>query len=434
MGKKHLPPLPIDINNAPSPYTLLNAPQSRKRPRGGPEGSPTTSDAVVSPSAEGGLATGAFPNAPVDDRSDSASTVDSDVFSTEGDDGNQYGSNDDSVEEGEESDEELLDDSDFSDDEEGGEEAAGSSGDDDDDDGSADDIQVDFEAVEMQKGDVESIMHLLDRLIPDHLNEVDRDAFAASLLESPYTTLGKVADDDATAASGDEEEARDVIGLVSVLDVGRGLNKKAQRSAFQPLMEILKKPWTTLASGIPPSDILGAQIDGKSKSVLLVSEFINNVPLELASRILAFTVEELESVQQGKKEVERSEAVKAMSPCLYVVLAKTQRGVSAPSEGDEKKKHGTNKNQPPTHKKKGNSQSAAPGTLTIDQLVFWRDESQTLYEHRDKRVGVTVHRCRSQYEGQPESEIPLTLAFALSSEGMQQALAAIKKQETITPL
>lgn len=406
MGKKHAQPEPIDIFNAPSPRTMLKG--GTKRPRG------ESAATVTGPSPTTSASASDFPVAPPaafddDDISESESSLNTSEFSSDGDDGN---ANDDS-EESEEDEEDM-------DDEEGS--------DDDDDDGGestdAKDVTVHFTANEMKEVDIDCITHLMDQFLPDHMNEVDRDDFGAALLRSPYTTVvklsnGEESDDD------DEDEAKEVYGIISLLDVASGFEGNHKQS-FGPLVSILKKDvWQIVAPGIAPHEMLISKSpEGKSKAVLLMSEYIRNVPLELTSRLFEFTATEFEQVSRKQKKLEGSKNINAIFPCMFVVFAKVQRDTEIAAE---QRKRGV---KPP----KKSARSEANLSFKLEEFIFWRHEDNILYDMRDTRVAVHAYRCRSQYDNQPESERPVTLCFALSFEGLLNAITAVKKCETIKPL
>uniref|UniRef100_A0A0A9ZD21 Uncharacterized protein n=1 Tax=Lygus hesperus TaxID=30085 RepID=A0A0A9ZD21_LYGHE len=101
-------------------------------------------------------------------------------------------------------------------------------------------------------------MHLIDQLIPDKLDEVDRDVFGEMLLANPYTAVVQIntavndSDDDRydrdgkVNASGQEKEKKsttdeetelEVYGLSSVLDLAHGVRRYP--AALQSLYDLL---------------------------------------------------------------------------------------------------------------------------------------------------------------------------------------------------
>ena len=309
--------------------------------------------------------------------------------------------------------------------------------DDDDEEGEDEtEITVHFDVNEMAAGDASHLYHLIDQLVPDHMEEVDRDQFGDALLASPYTSVVKLGGEE----SADETE---VFGLFSILDVAHAL-RGPQKNCFAALCKLLRQDvWLTVEPGISSIDVLTAFVDDeqklgqavaeerRSKAVLLVQEYIRNVPLELTSRILQHSMTSFRhDAQRWSKKRDKSVPLFTAFPCMFVVLAKIQR-----SADSVKRSTGKGDAATPSKKKKQRSEAASTGPqLDMREFIFWREEDETLYSFRDKRVAVAAFRCRAQYDGQPQSEIPLTLSFALTNEGLEQATAAIKKRETIVPL
>jgi hypothetical protein len=364
-----------------------------------------------------------------------------------GDDGNNDEADDDSSDFDEEADE--------GEEGEEGDDEEGSGGSDDDDDDDTKEITVHFDVMEMTAGDGGHLYHLVDQLVPDHMEEIDRDLFAAALLASPFTSLVKLGGEEST----DETE---VFGLISILDVAHGMRGAApQKKCFAALCKLLRESaWAAVEPGIPAIDVLTAfedvvggtsssaavaPEDRRSKAVLLVQEYIRNVPLELTSQILQHTLKTFrhDALRWSKKR-DKAVPLLTVSPCMFVVLAKIQRsaesvkkptavadaGVAIPVKKKARKERGGLQDD------KTAQQVAHSSTnkLDISEFIFWREEDETFYEFRDKRVAVTAFRCRAQYDSQPQSEIPLSLCFALTNEGLEQAMQTIKSRETIVPL
>lgn len=277
-------------------------------------------------------------------------------------------------------------------------------------------ITVDFGVFDMERHHVDATIHLMDQFCPDSYNEVDRDSFADALLDSPYTSIVKLNDGEQSSDDATEQEEEEVCGVCSVIHFYDCLQRYP--AAFKALETLLvSKVWRTAAPGIAPIELLKSRKEGSSspssvKALLWISEYIQTVPIELTTQLLSDTLQRLEndSADEGS---EASEAAKSF-PCLFVVLSKIQR---ASSSNPTSKANGK--------ERKGGDEAA---NFSIGDYVFWREEDEVLYGFRDQRVAVTVYRCRPQYEGQSEIDIPLTLAFAIQSESMHQAMNELKKQ------
>lgn len=447
MGKKHAQPEPIDIFNAPSPRTLLvegGVAAGRKRPR-------ETSARTVSVSSPNASKDGlGFPESPPPEQAfdfgdrkegDDDSDEGSDAFSSDlGDDGNVDEESIEDESEGTDSDEEGAEESEEG--EEVGGRSGGSESGDESEGGDPDNITVHFEAVEMSARDVESVTHLMDQVVPDHRLEVDRDALGALLAASPFTTLVKLGTGDDSDEEGDEDSesdtSREVYGMVSLINVAAEVGVAAHRPALEPLLQLLKAGvWQTVAPGIAPVDLLTATdaTSGKSKAMWLISEHIRTVPLELVSRLLAFVSTDLASQLKASSSDPGSAAavtstvasrgLNILFPCMFVLLAKIQRDAHI---AKQLSKHAASPKAPKSAK-------TETRPLNIEnEFIFWREEDEIMYKLRDQRVAVHAYRCRSQYDNQPESERPVTLAFAISSNDLQRALAEIAKRESIKPI
>ncbi|CUG90227.1 p21 regulator protein, putative [Bodo saltans] len=482
MGKKHAPPQPIDIFNAPSPRTLLTSAGDKgnfgKRPRssegtvtitpsGGiavapsPRGASTAS-VIITPTGSGP----AFPESPppetIEDYGDEdavSTSADSDEFSSGGNDGNDVAADEESSDFDNDDEEDDEDDEEMDADEEGG-----SNDDDEDDDGEqlfddvdATHVNLDFEALPMDEDDVDAIIHLMDQFIPDHLNEVDRDLFGQILAEEPITTLIQLADDADAAPlpesmKHDSGNGVDVFGLVSLINLGH-LAVDLKNGAAVALHQILEKNvWSVVRPGLAPHFLLTARDEtgegNKFKSMLLISEHVRNTPQQIVTRLLDFAWETFESdaaalrspklVAGGKnKKLPTAEAIattnsalRVTNPCMFIILAKIQRDAEKAANLAKREKRAGG-DAPAKQKRRveppsGSSSGAA--VLNVEEdFIFWREEDNIMYANRDERVAVHAYRCRAQYDTQPEPERPVTLAFAVSAEGLRKALAQIRK-------
>lgn len=310
-------------------------------------------------------------------------------------------------------------------------------GSDGDDDGNTTLIHVDFGVFEMRSSDVDASMHLMDQLCPDKMNEVDRDKLGAALLESPFTCVVKIGVDDNDSRSEGEEEEEEVYGLASVVDV-------IHDTRLNSLLEFLKNNiWRTVAPGILPTDILTSVDDtsAKAKCVLLIGEYIRNVPLELTSHILGDVLGRFEAALYPKNSLKGVQnapktTVDAVFPCMFAVLSKIQRALDDISLTTARAKSKTSKltskktKYESTNKKNIMQSAAQMEEFDICRYIFWREEDSIIYEYRDKRIATVAYRCRQQYDSQPESEIPISLMYVVPYGGLMQALAEIKRRET----
>lgn len=444
MGKKHAaPPQPIDIFNAPSPRTLLTSSGDKgllKRTRDSsnsvtvaPRHGTTPGAAVTTPTGSGP----AFPESPppetIVDYGDAdvlSTSADSDYFSSEGNDGNDVGADE------EDFDEEEVD-------EENGEEEEEDDEAYEDDEEDATHINLDFDALPMDENDIDSVMHLMDQLIPDHMNDIDRDVFGQVLAKEPLTTLIQLAEEDGASPlppsmmhDNVTGTATDVFGLVSLLNIGDLAVNKKNTSAIALRKFLEKNIWSVVHPGLAPHFLMTAQDDSAKhkpfKCVWLISEHIRNVPLQMVSRALDFTWESFEKdVADAQKTRTSSSAI--TNPCMILILAKIQRDAEKAAALTKREK-GTNKSAHPPAKQKRRLEAAtlpstaASAPINVEEdFIFWREEDSILYANRDVRVAVHSYRCRAQYDMQPESERPVTLAFVLSAEGLRKGLAQIRK-------
>ncbi|KEG15354.1 hypothetical protein DQ04_00101210 [Trypanosoma grayi] len=328
---------------------------------------------------------------------------------------------------------------------------------DDDDDDDASLINVDFGVFEMKPRDVDAVMHLMDQLCPDKMNEVDRDELGAVLHASPFTCVVKIGSDDDDDDNdeddandedegdkdndnkdGDAEEEEEIYGMASILDV-------AHESRLGLLLQLLKSDvWRTVAPGILPTDMLTSVDDatGKAKCVLLVGEYIRNVPLELTSHILSDLVGRFEAAFNPKSSADAAATtataleaakttVQATFPCMFALLSKIQRAVDVPvttATTTTTTTSGATKHEPPQKKKRRQSISQQE-EFDMSRYIFWREEDSILYEYRDKRIATVAYRCRPQYDTQPENDLPVSILYVVPYGGLLQAVAEMKKRE-----
>ncbi|AYU80358.1 hypothetical protein, conserved [Leishmania donovani] len=355
--------------------------------------------------------------------------------------------------------------------------AAGQSSDeyDDDDDGGDGLVTVDFGVFDMDASNVDGLLHLMDQFCPDRMNEVDRDELGLALYESPFTSVVRL-QNNGEDTTGEEEQ--EFYGLSSVLDVAHG--QSLYPAALRPLCGLLQqRVWRQAAPGIPPTDILTSVVDGgpavssRAKCLLLISEYIRNIPLELTVQILEDVLDRLDAAgQQEKKKIQVQTAGEAMAthehpifathPSMLAVLAKVQRATDAPvtlpkhavpfssgggsegagSGGDAAAAaHRKHHNGGSRNTKKGSDGASgsvsggamgAPNSpLDLTHYIFWREEDNILYEFRDKRVATLVYRCRPQYDGQPAHEIPLSILFVLQYGAARQAVDEMRRRQTV---
>lgn len=349
---------------------------------------------------------------------------------------------------------------------------SGESDDDDDGDGL---VTVDFGVFDMEASNVDGLLHLMDQLCPDRMNEVDRDELGLALYESPFTSVVRL-QNNGEDATGEEEQ--EFYGLSSVLDLAHG--QSLYPAALRPLCGLLQqRVWRQAAAGIPPTDILTSVVDGgpaassRAKCLLLISEYIRNIPLELTVQILEDVLDRLDAAgQQERKKIQTQTAGEAMAthehpifathPSMFAVLAKVQRATDAPvtlpkhaipsssgggsegagSGGDAAaaahRKHHNGGNHKTKKGSEGASRSGSGGAmgapespLDLTHYIFWREEDSILYEFRDKRVATLVYRCRPQYDGQPEHEIPLSILFVLQYGAARQAVDEMRRRQTV---
>lgn len=305
-----------------------------------------------------------------------------------------------------------------------------------DDDGSdnASLINVDFGVFEMRPRDVNACVHLMDQLCPDKMNEVDRDELGAALLDSAFTCVVKISDDEKDDGGDEveeEDEEEEVYGMASVLDA-------AHDARLGSLLQFLKNNiWRTVTPGILPTDMLMSVDDasGKAKCVLLVGEYIRNVPLELTSHILHDVLGRVEAALDPKNSAKNPNnavpIVKAMFPCMFAVLSKIQRAMDVPltTTTVTSKSDAVGARREPPHKKRGTQSAAQSEEFDMSRYIFWREEDSVIYEYRDKRIATVSYRCRPQYDSQPEHEIPISLMYVVPYGGLMQALAEIRRRE-----
>nr|CCC95475.1 unnamed protein product [Trypanosoma congolense IL3000] len=300
----------------------------------------------------------------------------------------------------------------------------------------ADLIDVDFGVFDMRKRDVDAIMHLMDQLCPDKMNEVDRDQLGEALLGSPFTSVVRIADDDSSSQDDDggsdgEGKEEDVFGVASILDF-------AHDARLETFLKLLKSnAWRTVAPGVSPTEMLTAleKGTGHAKCVLLVGEYLRNVPLELTSHISADLLKRYEeafspAARRKPPPGLGSGTVCATFPCMFAVLSKIQRAVEgSDSDGNTKSSSSGAGNDDVSHKKRKRSVGQTQDDFDMKRYVFWREEDAVLFDHREKRIAVLAYQCRSQYDGQAENNVPISILYVLSHEGLKNAMAEIKKLE-----
>jgi hypothetical protein len=189
---------------------------------------------------------------------------------------------------------------------------------------------------------------------------------------------------------------------------------------------VLRQPTATVAAGMPAATLLAAANDGKgqlSRAMLLVNEHMRNLPLTLTAQSHAFMLTEFLETKDP--------AIKA-GP-LIIVLAKTQRKSAVrkdqlPQEADARdaRKHA----KPAAADggkaaKKRRAESDGNTAVAMADVFFWRWEDEMYFNHRDARVAVTAHKFAPMYDGQPDSDVPLAMAFGITIEGMKKAMKEI---------
>lgn len=334
-----------------------------------------------------------------------------------------------------------------------------STADEEDDDLKNGNITVNFEVYDMEKRHIDAVAHLIDQLCPDSRNEVDRSSFAEALMESPYTSIVKLGEDageEAGLSTNEEGMEEEVCGMFSVIHFFNCLSRHP--AAFKPLEKLLSENvWKTLHAGIHPLDLLRCKkstavesIEDKNggdtrdalqscnmKALLWVFEQIQTVPTALSVQLMIDGLSRLENDSKAlvkQKNLSRSRSTVDFEaavcfPCLFIVLAKVQHAVSSsptsPLSSKSKKKKSKSSSQSING---APSDDSAEKGFVLENYVFWREEDELLFGFRDKRVAVLVYRCRPQYEGQPEIDIPLSLMFAVQNGGAHQAAEELKKR------
>ncbi|KAK7194757.1 p21-C-terminal region-binding protein [Novymonas esmeraldas] len=332
---------------------------------------------------------------------------------------------------------------------------AGEEEEEEDDDGGH--VTVDFGVFDMEASNVDGVLHLMDQLCPDKMNEVDRDVLGEALLESPFTSVVRLHSNGEDATG---EEAEEFYGLSSVLDVAHGV--ALYPAALGALFELLQmQVWRQAASGIPPTEILTSVVEGRgggavsssrAKCLLLVSEYIRNVPLEVTVQTLSDVLDRLDEVGEQERRTTvtepcsatRERPVYATHPSMFAVLAKVQRATDAPVTLPKQSAASGSGSGGPSAARKGarsgdggggggaGAGGMPPSLLDLTHYIFWREEDSILYDYRDTRVATLVYRCRPQYDGQPEHEIPLSLLFVLQYGAARQAVEEMRRRQTAT--
>lgn len=361
------------------------------------------------------------------------------------DDEEDYSSSNETDEMSEENDEEVRNEN--------------SAADEEDEDLKNGNITVNFEVYDMERHHIDAVAHLIDQLCPDSRSEVDRISFAEALVESPYTSIVKLSEDageEAGLSTNEEGMEEEVCGMFSVIHFFNCLSRHP--AAFKPLEKLLSENvWKTLYAGIHPLDLLRSKkstamdaVEDKNgsatpdalqscnmKALLWVFEQIQTVPTALTLQLMIDGLSRLEKdsdllLKQTNLSHYRSTVdleAAACFPCLFVVLAKVQHAVSSSptspvSSNSKKKKSKESSNS----MNSATSDDSAEKDFILKNYVFWREEDELLFSFRDKRVAVLVYRCRPQYEGQPEIDIPLSLMFAVQNGGAHQAAEELKKR------
>ncbi|CCW68640.1 unnamed protein product [Phytomonas sp. Hart1] len=303
----------------------------------------------------------------------------------------------------------------------------------------------------MQPRQVDSVMHLIDQFCPDKVNEIDRDAFGAALEANPFTCIVKLNDLEEEEEEDDtvnnhpnkrkeeakEEEEEEVYGLASAFDLNYEL--RSHPKAFKPLCDILKNTiWRVILPGIPPTDLLLSTIastpdesECMAQYRLFIMEYVRNVPLELTVEIMEDLIRRVEEENNNinNSNTNHTQPLKKAHtippPCGFALLAKIQRAKQAsagkPPNADKSRK---------MKEKARDSQAASAvedNTFDLSQFIFWREEEEVLFRHRDQRIATWAYRCRPQYIEQPTQEIPISLLFIIKPESMKKAVEEIKK-------
>lgn len=312
---------------------------------------------------------------------------------------------------------------------------------------------VHFDGFPYTEDDLENSLHLLDSFIPDHMLEVDRDAFAAMLRSRDSTIIIKQGDDsdddedddaesESSSSSSEEENenplsskprrleadpnvdlstADDIFGIYGLVDIctASNANKRAFADMTLAFRRLMDSPWLVLESGVRSvGDLLGASVPNTR---LLVMDCLKTIPPDVSAASLRSL---LDSFSSGSPNFN------------VVVLAKAQRSADA-IEADYAKKKLTSKSK----KHRAETPSAASGsganvagaTLNLkEEYVFWRLTDEVLYEHRDPQTSVTLYKNRAQYDDQPDNERPLSIGFSLTWDSFKKAVAECARRSAET--
>jgi len=301
---------------------------------------------------------------------------------------------------------------------------------------------VHFDGFPYIEAELENSLHLLDSFIPDHMLEVDRDAFAALLRSRDSTIIIKQGDDesddeedsesdDAESSSSSEDgagplsskprrleedpnvdlsTADDIFGIYSMVDLCTATNatKKDYTDISIAFRRLMDSPWLVLESGVRSvGDLLGAAIPN---SRLLVMDCLKTIPPDVSAAALQSLVD----------------AHGANSSFQVVVLAKAQRSAEA-IEADYKTKKANKKSRVETP-----TAPVTAATVNLKEYVFWRMCEEVLYEHRDPKTSVTLYKNRSQYDEQPDLERPLSIGFSLTWDSFKKAVKECAKRASET--
>lgn len=256
-------------------------------------------------------------------------------------------------------------------------------------------------------------------------------------------------------------------------------NNKTQAVA-KALSGVLKTPWATLQRA--PTTVSQLLVSNENNTstqsappvLLLLMDHIKTVPIDVTLAAIDNIVSDAEG---GSSPTEARYSNKQLANAKIICLAKIQRNAEkdndrttsknlaklkppgAPGANNNKKRNAqissskvevagdtdaadescpldfmeaavnaaeADKRSKDERKKERIATAAENNGFQLSDYVFWRPFEESLYDRRDPTVAVVAYKCRAQYDEQPDNDRPVSLAFAVTWNGLKQALTAVR--------
>eukprot|EP00742_Colponemidia_sp_Colp-10_P018103 GILJ01020881.1.p1 GENE.GILJ01020881.1~~GILJ01020881.1.p1 ORF type:complete len:536 (+),score=158.08 GILJ01020881.1:84-1610(+) len=276
-------------------------------------------------------------------------------------------------------------------------------------------------------------------------------------------------------------DADDVFAIYSLLPISASLLSGEQKdlasktsATAKALSGVLQTPWNSLQKATTTvSQLLVGQGKAESPVLVLLMDHIKTVPID----VTLAAIDNIVSDAEGNAADARYTS-KQLVNAKIVCLAKIQRNAEkdndrstgkslsklkppgAPGVNNNKKRISqissskvekddvaedeadescpldfmeaavnaaeADKRSKEDKKKERQATAAENNGFQLSDYVFWRPFEESLYDRRDPTVAVSAYKCRAQYDEQPDNDRPISVAFAVTWNGLKQAVTSVR--------